>query len=590
MKFLPECVRCHVLVWILIPLGLVTAMVMAMPSLVVLGLFLMVIPGLVLAVIPTVFVYLLATFLVRLSLPIRSEMTANLLAFMITLGLSATVMWPLRSIEQNKFIQAARPEIIPTQKLTIGGNVLLEWKQQKSARDKAIECDFLCAALLDTPGVTSVTRVCEEGSATFRKGGGNPGTLVVPVEPQSILQKFARLQQDRQFHSRASMQEADRSIQSEWALRISRGEEIRRTTPMDVDAIDWTIKYERLQGKAQPQVERIEVRNRNGDVVARSSLVRHSIPGRLFWFGFDVGSSANGFASAEFTVGRSKVSNQARYYQFDSAVELLRTVSIPQPTPQPHMIAEAERALTDVLNNPVATESELLIAPMWLQQFRYTADHNQFHLIDRILSDDRIADPAHALRVALSGKADLTPLRAGLVQRYLNSRDPGAKAWYISSLVRLKDGTFAEPTENEQLIWRQALEVTEAAPFVERMADLGPDAVPQLMALLDQSLEMPWHARRQVLSGIREACKRLGPEAAGVIPRIQALIENSPTSLLNSRSDRREWLIALHLMGVGLSDLPLGLPTSESARLAAEFRSIQQQARRYSDRRQSAGS
>jgi hypothetical protein len=590
MSTLLTRLRFNVLSWFLIPLGLITALVMVAPSLVVLGFFCLIIPGLLLAIIPTVFVYLLGTVLIRLALPIRSEITANLIAFVLTIGLSALMMEPWRSSKLETYALAKLPEITPREKLKIDGDILLDWTHRTYPPRETVECDFICAALLDTPGVTSVTRVCEQGSATFRRGPNNPGILVTPVDPQDILKKFAKLNNDRKFHGFAVEQQADRAIQAEWALRISQGDELRRTAPLPADRMDWTIKYVRLHEKKQPDVERLEIRNCAGDVVARTSLVRHFVPGSLFWFDFAGGSSADGFSGARFTIGGSTVSNQARCYEFDSAVELLRTVSIPQPEAQADVITQTERALNDVLDNPDATETQLLIAPMWLEQFRYNADHDQLDLIAKILMDDRIADPANLLRVALSSKADLTPLRAGLVKRYFGATDPGSKTWYIKSLVGLADGTFAQPTDEERAIWHQAIDVNEAAPFVERLADQGPDAVPQLMAILDASLEKPWHARWRVLEGICEACKRLGPDATAAAPQIRSLIETSPKALLNSSDDRQQWLVALHLMGVEIKDLPFGVKALEPAKLASESRRILQQVQRYAkDRRAHSG-
>ncbi|MEZ6067579.1 MAG: hypothetical protein R3B90_18145 [Planctomycetaceae bacterium] len=154
----------------LIPLGLTSALVLGIPSLVVLGLWLLILPGLILAAIPTIFVYLLATTLVRLALPIRNDFVANLAAFGLVLAGSAAVMAPLRSAAQQEFTRATLPDVAPATKLAITGDVLLEWPQETYPRSEKIDCDYLCLALLDVPGVTGVTRSCEEGTATFRKG------------------------------------------------------------------------------------------------------------------------------------------------------------------------------------------------------------------------------------------------------------------------------------------------------------------------------------------------------------------------------------------------------------------------------------
>ncbi len=570
--------------WVLIPLGLIAAIVLVAPSLVVIGFIFLIIPGLILAAIPTVFSYLLGTALFRLALPIRSEVASHLIAIALTFGLSAAVMAPWRTIEQQEFAQATLPDIAPAAQLAIDGDILLEWPLAKFSSGKEVYCDYLCTALLDTPGVTSVTRICEQGSATFRRGVNNPGSLVTPVEPEQVLATFSKLNGDRKFLKFDAKLEADRALGADWALRFAQGDEIRRDVAIGRDQVDWTIKYESLPGKVQPRVERLEISDRQGNVIARKSLVRHFVPSLLFYFGFEGGSSADGFSGAKFTVGGSTVSNQPNYYDLDGPVELLRVVSIPEPVPQPNVIAQTELALLKVLNDPQATESELLVAPMWLQQFKYNAGPDQLETIERILLDERIADPAELLEKALASQTNLTPLRAGLVKRFLTATETKSKSWYISCLVGLADLTFKRPTADERVIWCQALTVHEAAPFVERIADQGVDSVPQLMELLEESIKQPRHARWRVLRGVREAFKRMGPAAASAAPRIQSLIEDSPSSLLNSADDRLTWMVALTLMGVDEDQLPYR--TQEPHQIASESKRVRQQAERYlKDRR-----
>jgi hypothetical protein len=84
-----------------------------------------------------------------------------------------------------------------------------------------------------------------------------------------------------------------------------------------------------------------------------------------------------------------------------------------------------------------------------------------------------------------------------------------------------------------------------------------------------------------VLEGIREAFKRLGPEAAPAVPHIQSLIEKSPSSLLNSFGDRTEWLVALRLMGVAPEDLPVGIRQPDPTKVASEIHRVEQLVQRY---------
>jgi hypothetical protein len=572
--------------WIVIPLGLLTALLLAAPQLVILGLFLFIIPGLVLALVPTLFVYLLATSLLRRVLPIPHAVAGYAVALLLTFGLSAAAMQPLRIHARQTFDQAVLPDIAPPNKLKIEGDILVDWPAVAYRTQGVVNCDYLCTALLDTPGVTSVTRVTKDGSATFRKGPHHAGELVLPDDPQLILQKFDQLD-DVRGHGRIDIGDQSGSeLQADWALRIAQGDVLRRDLPIRPDEIDWTVRFETTRVPGQPHIERLEITDSRNNVVVRRSLVRHFVPAPLFHFGFEGGSAVDGFNGARFTLGGSGVSNCPRFHQFDAAVELLRTVDIPRPAPKPDRLKQVEETLHAVLDNPEATETELQIAPLWLTQFRYNADADQLDTILRILNDDRIPDPADFLREALRSRTDLTPLRTGLVRRFQTATRPKSRDWYATALVGLADGTFANPTADERAIWSQALAVNEAAPFLERMADLGPAAVPELLAILDESLPRPWHARWRTLAGIRAAFQRLGPDAAPAAARIRTLIEDSPHSLLNSYGDRVDWLVTLRLMGVDTRDLPLGIKDLPEDKLAAEVRRIEQQVQRYQKSRQ----
>ncbi|MCA9052537.1 MAG: hypothetical protein KDA75_01815 [Planctomycetaceae bacterium] len=564
-----------------IPFGLMTAVLLAAPSLVVMGLIFFIIPGLILAIIPTVFVYMLATALIGRALPQKLGYAGVLVAFPLALAASAAVMFPWRMREQAKFVEASLPDVVPPEELRLFGDILVDWSEFRPRPSDEVTCDALCVALLDTPGVTSVTRRTAKGTATFRRGADVTGTLVMPDKPQLILDKFHKLSGDRKLRKVEAMRQAEREFQAELALRTAEGDAIRRSDPIDISAIDWTIAYEELRESGQPRIERLEIRNNIGTVRARKSLVKHFVPAALFYFGFEGGSSADGFRGAKFTTGGSIASNQARFYDLDGTVELLRFAQIAEPQPRPNITERLNDRLLTILDDPQASDAELLVARLWLAQFQYNADDAAVPTIAKILLDPRVPDPSDLLRQALHARTDLSLLRSGLARRFLTTTEPKSRNWYISTLVELPPGTFAEPTVDEIEIWSQAQSDAAAAPFVERMADRGPEVVPELLALLDASLPQPWHARWRILDGIREALTRLGPEAAMAAPRIQALIEESPRSLLNSYSDRKEWLVALHLMGVGADDLPYGAGSRDPAQIASEFKRVEQGVQRY---------
>ncbi len=100
--------------------------------------------------------------------------------------------------------------------------------------------------------------------------------------------------------------------------------------------------------------------------------------------------------------------------------------------------------------------------------------------------------------------------------------------------------------------------------------------MPELLDVLERVLPKPWHARWQVLDGLRSGFKRLGPSASAAIPQITSLLERSPSPLTNSSGDVDEWLLTLHLMGVPVEDLPFhrqlqpGQKQKEMSRIAKQ--------------------
>jgi hypothetical protein len=545
---------------ILVPLGFVAGLVLTFPMLVVIGLYCLIIPGLILAKIPTVFVYLLATVIIRDKLPLRSDAHGYLAAFSLTLVLSASFMSVYRIPEKWRFDRAALAELKPPQKVNLAGDIFLHWPDEIEGQESEVVCDFLCTALLDIPGVTSVTRTCKAGAATFRLGTRNAGTLVVPNKPERLLIKFHELDDEpsdhlRRFQLKEQQKQDVQSLQAAWPLRIASGEELRRDQPLTAEAAEWTIELVKEQEAGQPIIERLEIRDKDGKVVVRKSLVKHEVPSSLFRFQFGADVSNGGRPRPRFTVGTSEISNRMAD-SFDGVFELLRVTNIARPAVPQDIGNRVEKIVREVLDNPKANEIQLLSVPTLLSQLPNATKGEHIDIFARLLLDERIADPWQSFDALISSETDLTPLRAGLAQRYLYaSSDDYSKSWYVKKLVSLPDGTFKEPSREERAIFREALSYHHAWPFWERMADQGPSVLPELLSLLESSREQSPSERAELWEGIRNVFKRLGFDAAPATPKILAMIQKSPDDFLDTRDNTIAWLITLRLMGVEQKDL-----------------------------------
>jgi hypothetical protein len=140
--------------------GFLTSIAVGIPESVMIGLWLLVVPGFILALAPTVFLYTATFAIVRRFLPITHTVAINLIAAFMTLGLGVLVTLPMTLAGRWAFHRAATGDVVPPNRVVIGGNVLLNnnlTPTEYIAGKSSVPCAALCAALLDTPGVGTVT-------------------------------------------------------------------------------------------------------------------------------------------------------------------------------------------------------------------------------------------------------------------------------------------------------------------------------------------------------------------------------------------------------------------------------------------------
>ena len=146
--------------------GILAALVVLFPGLVVIGMFLLVVPGLILGAMPTLFPYLLATWLIRMALPIASDWIAYPLALGGAIALASLATLPLRSAANAEFEALAEPEIAPDTLIDPSGHVLIHDVQGNGGRFSP-SCGALCLALLDLERVEQVTVRYDDDMRTF---------------------------------------------------------------------------------------------------------------------------------------------------------------------------------------------------------------------------------------------------------------------------------------------------------------------------------------------------------------------------------------------------------------------------------------
>src|ERR1700742_3225269 len=124
--------------------GVLTAVDVAIPQLVGIGVFFLILPGLILALAPTIFIYTATFAIVRRFLPITHPVALNLIAAFVTLGLGVLVTLPMAAAGWLAFNRAATGDVVPHDRLVVSGDVLLNndgTRTEYIAGKRQVPCD-----------------------------------------------------------------------------------------------------------------------------------------------------------------------------------------------------------------------------------------------------------------------------------------------------------------------------------------------------------------------------------------------------------------------------------------------------------------
>ncbi len=163
-------------------------------------------------------------------------------------------------------------------------------------------------------------------------------------------------------------------------------------------------------------------------------------------------------------------------------------------------------------------------------------------------------------------------LRRLIAIRLLDPATDPALRNNLDTLMRsMPPGTFAEPLpEEEELLRDRTLRLTSSA-LIARLADRGASAVPLLMTILLEDVQVePWAARQWVMADVRRALTRLGPDAAPALPLVERLFNMKRSPLTNIWGDAQGWRAAMVRMGKPIETLPF--PSRSTPESLAEDR------------------
>lgn len=546
--------------FVLIFTGVAAAIAICCPMLVVLGFLALILPGLVLLTAPTVFVYLATAVGLQRMLTVKLGGASYPIAILLAIGLGWFVVQPIRSSAISEFRSNDLPDVIPREPIVLSGHVYV-------ANDdlcRSPKCDYLCTMLLDLPGVQSVTiegtdrngRNHDQSVAAFAlvRPGANAEPGVFPSRPGQLIRKHPAL---RRRVKGNDLTKVEKSLEADWALRLSGAERIVATKPIPVNEADWIVRLVSTHSKQNPRIERVEIARMGNDIRYRKSEIRHFVPGKLFYIGFDLRSAAAMSSNASFCLGGRDWRSSDQSINLEST--LLEAIELPRLTKlddaRHRLRSEVQRAIDD----PNASPARLELARRWLSLFFFDATEDDHALIARIVGDRRVKDIAGPIESVYSQGS--TPIELAIAYAKRITFDDATveeRSLLAKDLASMPAGTFANPDPTYLDIWTHPELYEQAGPFLSRVADLGaPRAMPILRdALGHVATKDNWNQRRAMVEGIRDAYASLGPAAKQDAAMIRRLVLLRRSPITSGFKDVQAWRLTLAQMGVPIDDLP----------------------------------
>lgn len=555
---------------ILVVSGILALIALAMPGTIILGLFLGVLPGLLLSVAPGVFAYTAVFAIIRNLIPFGSLGTRGLIAAMLTLALGWLLAMPASVRGKQAYRAALKVDVTPSEQVVLKGHVLVKAAARSTRKDEALgyvpECDGLCAALLDTPGVRSVTIEPADPEkhravtyALVQKTEAAAATIV-PVRPESVLddlpedpanQRAQGTDPLRRVEDRRAWREA---YAASWALRTSTRQSITASPARGVyDQVITAKDIRRAPGPGNLRIAEVEISEADRILYRVQHVVGHPIAAPLFPVP-DINST-----SASWGFARSALRKGPRYGELRPVRLLFENSNLARPEAPTDETETLRAALAAAIRNPgVSPDADTfkLVQP-WFKTLKWAElSGDDLDLIEEIIVDPRVTE----FKALYDGAhRHVSPqLRDAIARRLLDPRTPNMVSSQLEALVRsMPAGTFKTFSENEKAIIHDRMLRLRSPAYVERLADQGAAAVPTLISILQTDVQgTKWHERWHEMSCIQRALARLGAKASDALPVVHRLFVAKPSPIMNDWSDAQDWRVAMVRMGLPPEQLP----------------------------------
>lgn len=543
----------------LIITGIGAFVALAMPGVVIIASFL-IIPGLVLILMPTAFLYGLVFGLIRLGLrKSLSGVALNLLAAVMALALFWVVPQPGLMGAKASLAGLKAPDIRPATPIALAGNILI-------TRPGESRCDALCAALLKTPGVTSVRIQAERGrSYTYR------------IVPNSTLGKRSEVTgyglMDRRPYVPGDPLAFRRALEAEWNLMLSERKSVLQSG--DVPQPDLTIAIEdgfvSSDGKSRstslawsflpstPQRKALTISDARGGVLLRQSILSILAVRAPLSIGV-----SGGIENFRFGWDRKRLGDGSTYAEVPIEGLILDHSNIARGVDLEGAKARTREVLAGAIEDDrrPAGDPAFALANQWMESYaandQALSDGDRALLL-RIIADPRIESPDGLWAIVRRIDGNPTDFRRSAARRYLAASDKKARNW-VNAFAGLPKGAFAVQLPEE----RQILATPDVSQFatglIRRQGDRGVAAVPDLLRLLRQYSvydpgEYGYADLTPAIEAVRDGFRIIGPEAAFARPEIEKLLTSPALERRYKRLGRQEWDTLLVVLGKPVSSL-----------------------------------
>jgi len=572
--------------------GILAAIAILIRGSVALGMYMGILPGIILAVAPTIFVYLVGFAIVRRLLPFAPGMAANGAAAVIVLALGVAIVAPMAFTGRAAFAAAVKSNVTPAQPVKIAGHVRLERHgrgNSASAQSKEPPpCDDLCAALLETPGVLSVTLAGSDfdgkpiASVTYRLAPKSeaPGPGLAPKDPSGITAHLPprkhegkRRDWDAEIAGRNALAN---SVKARWALRLATeqtlvAEPARSSADMTIAITDLIRK-----GPVRLAVTETEIRDAGGTPLLRHQRISAQPVANIFFI------QPEGDMVEKFGIGRVNLYTGGRYEEFKPIETLFAETNLARPVLESGGVDRMRGRIAAAASGSAPRADLSMVAP-WLATIDWSKpDEADIDLLATLLADTSIG----GLDKIYDGyERHVAPrLRRSIIVRLLDPGTTGELRNRLNTLVRsMPDGTFATLLPEEDALLRNPELRLQSSALVMRLADRGASAVPLLMALLREDARVEsWWKRRWMMEDIRRAFSLLGRDAAPALPLIEQFFAMKSNPLVGDWKDAQSWRVAMVRMGHPVETLPFP-PGSRPEQVAKDRANIAAQAARPAD-------